>query len=77
MASATGGGALDPARRAATTAPDAGSDIENGLVIDRRRRIVVSGSSELGGAGGVQWRVQRFTPTARWTAPSAEKTARS
>ncbi|KOY56193.1 hypothetical protein ADK59_20555 [Streptomyces sp. XY332] len=39
------------------TAPDAGGNFENGRVIDRRR-IVVCGSSDLGGTGGVQWRVQ-------------------
>ncbi|MFI5669881.1 hypothetical protein [Streptomyces sp. NPDC051704] len=67
VASATGGGGLDPrfGRNGvvvSATAPDAGSDFANGLVVDGRRRIVVSGSSDLGGAGGVQWRLQRFTP---------------
>ncbi|MEV6578638.1 hypothetical protein AB0M92_10825 [Streptomyces sp. NPDC051582] len=66
VASATGGG-LDPRFGhhgvvVSSTAPAAGSDFANGLVIDGRRRIVVSGSSDLGGKGGVQWRLQRFTP---------------
>ncbi|MFD9353440.1 delta-60 repeat domain-containing protein [Streptomyces sp. NPDC060031] len=45
------------------TAPGDGADFQNGLVVDGRRRIVVSGSSDLGPAGGGgRWRLQRFTP---------------
>ncbi|WP_123516583.1 hypothetical protein [Streptomyces sp. 2132.2] len=67
VASAKGGAGLDPRFGhggvvVSSTAPGAGSDFANGLAIDGRRRIVVSGSSDLGGPGGVQWRVQRFTP---------------
>lgn len=63
-----GGGGLDPrfGRHgvvSSASAPGTADDFANGLVVDGRRRIVVSGSSDLGAAGGgLQWRVQRFTP---------------
>ncbi|MFD8141523.1 hypothetical protein [Streptomyces sp. NPDC059708] len=63
-----GAGALDPrfgrggiVRTA--VAPDGNTDYQNGLVIDDRRRILVSGSSDMGeAAGGFQWRIARYTP---------------
>ncbi|MER5600367.1 hypothetical protein [Streptomyces sp. NPDC002265] len=47
-------------------APDGNTDYQNGLAIDGRRRILVSGSSDLGeAAGGFQWRIARYTPEGR------------
>ncbi len=44
------------------TAPDAGADFQNGLAIQRDGRILVGGVSELGpAAGGLQWRISRYT----------------
>ena len=44
------------------TAPDAGGDFQNGLVIQRDGRILVGGESDLGAAaGGLQWRISRYT----------------
>ncbi|KQV11986.1 MULTISPECIES: hypothetical protein [unclassified Kitasatospora] len=64
----TGTGTLDPRFGtegvvSTATAPATGSDFQNGLVIDRQGRILVSGSSDMGeGAGGNQWRISRYTP---------------
>jgi uncharacterized delta-60 repeat protein len=46
------------------TAPGAGSDFQNGLVIQRNDKIVVAGESDMGpGAGDFQWRLVRYTPS--------------
>ncbi|MFE2148158.1 hypothetical protein ACFXA3_41710, partial [Streptomyces sp. NPDC059456] len=63
-----GDGALDPrfgrggiVRTA--VAPDGNVDYQNGLAIDDRHRILVSGSSDPGeAAGGFRWRIARYTP---------------
>ncbi|MGE7391788.1 delta-60 repeat domain-containing protein [Streptomyces sp. NPDC004126] len=47
-------------------APNGNTDYQNGLAIDSRRRILVTGSSDLGeAAGGFQWRIARYTPDGR------------
>lgn len=44
------------------TAPGAGGDFQNGLVVQPDGRIVVGGESDLGAvAGGLQWRISRYT----------------
>jgi uncharacterized delta-60 repeat protein len=44
------------------TAPGAGADFQNGLVIQPDGRILVGGESDMGAAaGGFQWRISRYT----------------
>jgi uncharacterized delta-60 repeat protein len=44
------------------TAPGAGADFQNGLVVQSDGRIVVGGESDMGAtAGGLQWRLLRYT----------------
>jgi hypothetical protein len=43
------------------TGPAAGADFQNGLAIQRDGRILVGGSSDMGAAGGPQWRISRYT----------------
>jgi uncharacterized delta-60 repeat protein len=44
------------------TAPGAGVDFQNGLAIQPDRRALVGGESDMGAAaGGLQWRISRYT----------------
>lgn len=47
--------------RTTATAPGSGFDVQNGIAIQQDGKILVGGESDMGDAGGYEWRITRYT----------------